>query len=285
MREEIYPMIQTEANRRLLSFQLCGITNPNPSYEVVRKNSGTTCIEFVESGCGTIHFDDDIFYPTGNDTYILQEGHDQHYYSDKNDPWKKYFVNIAGELGRNFIAGYGLENYSHYPGLSIKAELLRIIDLAKYREQDYTMEYILILNEIFYKMRKAVEKKNISSSLADEMKDYIDAKIVDPFCIKDLCKISLKSESQTNRIFKKAFGVTPYAYLLDKRISLSKKMLTGSNLSLKEIARDLQFADEYYFSNVFKQKTGMRPTEYRQSMFLTSNYQHAIMGIDKEMNE
>ena len=264
MREEIYPITQTSINRKLVNFQICGITHPNKSYEIIRKPSDITCIEFVECGCGTIHFDDKTFYLSENDTYFLQAGHNQHYYSDTNEPWKKYFLNISGTLSDHLISGYNLENHTYFHGLSIKSELCRIIELAKQTDTDYTTEYIAILNEIFYKMRQFIEKQSNISNLANDMKDFLNTKITEPFCIEDLCKFSLKSESQTNRIFKTAFGITPYAYLLNKRISMSKKMLKGSSLPLKEIARRLQFADEYYFSNVFKKKTGFSPIEYKK---------------------
>ena len=73
-----------------------------------------------------------------------------------------------------------------------------------------------------------------------------------------------RSESQTIRIFKRAYGVTPYAYLLEKKLDLAGQLLRDTNLSVREIAEKLSFADEYYFSNVFKKKTGVSPSVYRR---------------------
>ena len=58
-----------------------------------------------------------------------------------------------------------------------------------------------------------------------------------------MCKHISKSESQTIRIFKKAYGVTPYTYILDKKISLAKKITetlrkAGVDVSLKIIEQD-----------------------------------------------
>ena len=47
-------------------------------------------------------------------------------------------------------------------------------------------------------------------------------------------------------------------------IEFAKKLLIDTNLSVREIALKLCFADEYYFSNIFKTKTGKTPTEYRR---------------------
>jgi AraC-like DNA-binding protein len=73
-----------------------------------------------------------------------------------------------------------------------------------------------------------------------------------------------KSKSQITRIFKTAYGETPYKYLLSKRIDLAKTALTETNDPIKSIAADLCFYDEYYFSSYFKSITGHSPSEYRK---------------------
>ena len=73
------------------------------------------------------------------------------------------------------------------------------------------------------------------------------------------------SESQTIRLFKKNFGTTPYTYVLNKKINFAKKLLIDTNLSVKEISTKLCFSDEYYFSNIFKEKVGCSPSQYRRS--------------------
>ena len=59
--------------------------------------------------------------------------------------------------------------------------------------------------------------------------------------------------------------MTPYAYVLGKRIDLSKKLLVDTNLTVKQIADKLCFTDEYYFSNLFKRKVGVSPAAYRRA--------------------
>jgi two-component system response regulator YesN len=37
-----------------------------------------------------------------------------------------------------------------------------------------------------------------------------------------------------------------------------------TSLSVKEVAQKLCFSDEYYFSNIFKEKVGCSPSQYRK---------------------
>ena len=84
--------------------------------------------------------------------------------------------------------------------------------------------------------------------------------------MNQLYQFASKSESQAIKIFKKEFGITPFKYLWQKKIGLAKSMLKSTNLSVKEIAFRLNYADEYYFSNAFKQKVGISPSEYRKRL-------------------
>ena len=262
--EDIYYVNQTSYDRSIFYVQMCGITYPDKTYEIGRPNASLYCIEYIEKGTGTVHIGDNTFYPEEGDCYFLQAGYTHHYYSDKNNPWKKCFVNISGSLMDSLVEGYQLKNTFHFKKLDVSKELYSIIEIGKQHRGGYTEEIIRIINTIFYKMRESVKEINFTSELAEKMKDYLRTNAASKFKIEKLCEYISRSESQTIKIFKEAYGITPYAYFLDKKIGLAKGMLLNTNLSVKQIAYELSFTDEYYFSNVFKSKVGVSPGKYRK---------------------
>ena len=265
MKEDIYQINQKNDMKDILRLTICGITYPDKSYEIFRTRSNTACIEYVEQGTGTVQVNNKVFHPVEGDSYFIYQGQKHHYYSDKENPWKKYFINLSGSLIESFTEGYRIKDIYHFQGLNLKKELCEIIELSKNPENDSTEEIICILNTIFIKMHNHIKEKSSASQIAEEMKNYLSIHSSGKFKIEDLCRHISKSESQTIRIFKNAYGITPYAYVLNKKISLAKNMLLNTNLSVKEIAYKLCFADEYYFSNIFKSKTGMSPTRFRKT--------------------
>lgn len=265
MNEDIYYINQTSYARNIFDVQMCGITYPDKTYEIIRNNSKVACIEFIVKGMGTVHINDKTFYPGEGDSYFLHTGMNHHYYADRENPWKKVFINLSGSLFDSLVEGYQLKNSFHFKGLDVSKELYGIIEIAKQNKVDSTEEIICIVNRIFYKMRESVKENNFTSELAEKMKDYLRIHAASKFKIEELCNYISRSESQTIRIFKEAYGITPYAYVLNKKINLAKGMLINTNLSVKQIAYNLNFADEYYFSNVFKSKVGVSPTKYRKS--------------------
>ena len=44
----------------------------------------------------------------------------------------------------------------------------------------------------------------------------------------------------------------------------AKELLTGTDLSMKEICSEIGYADPNYFSRSFKKNTGLTPTEYKE---------------------
>ena len=265
MNEELYRINQKSETRDLIKFHLCGTTFPDKSYSINRPFSSVWCLEYVEEGCGTVTINGETFFPEAGDSYFLQAGKDHYYYASGDYPWKKHFINISGKLVESLVEGYGLSKTSHFVGLDLGSELKRIIEIAKRGEMDNTVELIAILNEMFLKMHNSIKKDDELSFLGIRMKDFLNTQITSKFHIELLCKHISKSESQTIRIFKKIFGITPYTYVLDKKIDFAGKLLIDTNLSVKEIATKLCFSDEYYFSNIFKEKTGCSPSQYRRS--------------------
>ena len=262
--EKIYYINQNELLKSVIRLHICGISYPYKNYIVKRDISSVAVIEYIEKGRGVVHIDDNTFYPKEGDCYLLQSGKRHHYHSDPHDPWQKIFINFSGPLAEKIIEAYGLENTNYFPQLNIKDELFDIINAAK-DSKDNPSAYISgVINTILTKMYLKLHTTKTISETAAMMKDYLDSKITSAFSMWELCEFISKSESQAINIFKKDFGITPYAYLLQKKISFAKTMLKNTNLTVKEIAYNLKFTDEYYFSNIFKSKVGISPSNYRK---------------------
>jgi len=55
-------------------------------------------------------------------------------------------------------------------------------------------------------------------------------------------------------------------------ISEAKVLLTSSNKKITEIASELNFNDQYYFSNFFKKHTGLNPSGFKEKNKKEYNY-------------
>ncbi|MDQ0058981.1 helix-turn-helix domain-containing protein [Paenibacillus harenae] len=74
------------------------------------------------------------------------------------------------------------------------------------------------------------------------------------------------SRSYFSQCFKDLVGMTFNEYLRHIRIEKAKEYLQYTQKTIQWIAENTGYADQKYFSRVFLEKTGMLPSEYRQSI-------------------
>lgn len=82
-----------------------------------------------------------------------------------------------------------------------------------------------------------------------------------------LSHIRFVSKFHLLRLFKKYYGQTPKQYLTDKRIEKSKHHLK-TGMSITETCFAVGFEDLSSFSTLFKNKTGLTPTEFKENQTL-----------------
>ena len=73
------------------------------------------------------------------------------------------------------------------------------------------------------------------------------------------------SRNQFTRIFRSFWGISPSEYQIRSRMNQAKYLLSSTDLSIRDIAAELGYADHYFFARQFKQKTGVTPGQFRES--------------------
>jgi len=246
---------------------MAGISYRDRNYKIERKCSDTSLVEYVISGTGTIKTENKIYHPKAGDSYILSEGKSQYYYSDSKDPWVKIWVNFSGSFSRQIIDAYGLSDtvLFHCDTREYIEKMHRILQNKGKSPKELLNEAVIVFHQLIQYLSENSEKQINIPKEAEILKDYIDTNFYSEVSLKTLSSLIFKSPSQTIRIFKKHFGMTPYEYCTETRIKKARLLLKQTNCSVKEVAFRLGFCDEHYFSNLFHKKTGMKPSEYRNS--------------------
>ena len=81
--------------------------------------------------------------------------------------------------------------------------------------------------------------------------------------IQQIAEEQSVSYSNFRKLFKEHTGFSPAVYQQDLRLQRAKELLSTTDMSIKEIAYQLNFESPDYFSAKFKSKTGRRPSELR----------------------
>ena len=82
----------------------------------------------------------------------------------------------------------------------------------------------------------------------------------------DLTKVSKVSYSGLRALFQAAGQGTLHQHIQRVRLDHARLLLADKRLSIKDVARQMDFSSEFYFSHFFRRHTGMTPTAFRMHL-------------------
>jgi AraC-like DNA-binding protein len=102
-------------------------------------------------------------------------------------------------------------------------------------------------------------------------KDLADARYFEPLDVDDLARAAGLSRAHFSRAFRAAFGESPHAYLLTRRLERAAALLRTTDRSVAEICLAVGLQSVGSFTTSFGRSYGMSPTAYRASFPPASN--------------
>ena len=261
----VHPSYQEDHPLQLL---MTGITHPDPEYHIRRPAvNGLYVLEYVISGKGHVRFGDMQFSPSAGDVYFLQPYAAVDYYSDRKDPWEKVWFNLKGPLIESLCHGYGLNGLVYYHDCPLKELFFDALEEGReWRGEIYpfTAKIHRIIAALYDWKKQHPEYQKTPEGIC--LKEYLDQHWQEKVSLEELANLIGKSQIQVLRIFQRDWSVTPGQYLRKLRLDFACQYLENTVFSVKEISLMLGFKDEFYFSNWFKQKTGLAPQHDRESL-------------------
>ena len=103
-------------------------------------------------------------------------------------------------------------------------------------------------------------------------KDLADARYFEPLGVDDLADAAGLSRAHFSRAFRRAFGESPHAYLLTRRLERAAALLRGTDHSVAEICFCIGLQSVGSFTTSFTRTFGISPTAYRDQFPPAADY-------------
>ncbi len=204
------------------------------------------------------------------DVMILFPGVRHAYHPVRETGWHEYWVGFSGEhafrLWHNGL--FSPVRAVHRIGLSAEllADFEQIIRLCRQQTPGFqvrlgalVLQLLAHIHAIETSSRTSLEDSELVYRARQIMQSHVETGIT----VEEIAAEIGVNYTRLLEFFRQYTGLTPYQYFLQMRVHRAKELLQDQKLSIKEIAARLTFENQYYFSRLFRRKTGMTPTQWR----------------------
>ncbi len=238
-----------------------------------RKSLDSYLFMVVLSGEGTFTYNGNKRYLKSNDIVFIDCKKKYSHRSSSANPWELIWVHFNGSLIDKYYKLFSKKMDSviiiSESAPDFKKTLLQLIDLASSGNIISELLSSNLLNTLITQLL-TLEKLDINKHKSfnfekiNKIKQYIDNNFQQDLSLDKIAKEFYISKYYMSREFKKNYGITINNYIINKRITLAKKLLRFTDKPISTIAQLCGINGSSYFNKIFQKNESMSPTEYRK---------------------
>ncbi|MFY0731626.1 helix-turn-helix domain-containing protein [Pseudomonas sp. NFX15] len=177
-------------------------------------------------------------------------------------PW---LTDLQHQLGFSDDAAFRRFSLTHtrdpelFAGLAQLYEVLVDPQQAVLRKHSVAVEFF---TDVQLRLNPAEQPLREPNFKLERAADYIREHCTQLLKLEDICEAAQLSPSYLIRAFKQHYGMTPHAFLVNRRIQFAQDQLRSGKL-IADVALEAGFADQAHFQRAFKQHLAATPGQYR----------------------
>lgn len=230
----------------------------------------------ITAGESTFHYRDDRYHIHAGNLVLMNPEWVHACNPIEDRPWAYLMLYVDADWMTDLRYAAGLLDTPHwqdistpvisdatwYEGYRQMASCLLDPQRALLDKQTEVVEYLsALMHELAG--QSALPLAKTPATLRD-LAAHLDDHAVEEISLDDLCDRSGYSPGHLIRAFKQHFGLTPHAYLINRRIQLGQRELKDGT-PIAEAALNAGFNDQPHFQRTFKRLVAATPKQYRQS--------------------
>jgi AraC-like DNA-binding protein len=214
---------------------------------------------------------------------ILFPGEWHRFKPDENVGWDEYWVGFQGEIADNLIKNKFFNSKEALINIGIKEEVVSLItEIIEHTKEEKSGYQPLVSGALLHLLgyvhrtlrQQQFKEENHVEIIINKARILLRQKIDAEVSMEDIAKELNVSYSWLRKMFKTYTGIALGQYLIQLKIERAKTLLSNPSKTIKEIAYDLHFESCFYFSKLFKEKTGLSPDVFRNKMNSNFSHQH-----------
>jgi len=250
-----------------------GFEQCDPDYLIQRDGFDFTVIELVASGEGLVVLDGQKHPLQPGTLFTYSISTKLEIRSSPTRQMTKYFLCFSGRSAERRLQAAGVPpgRVRHLPLFGEAQQLFEDIvregrhgRAASSRICGTLAEVLLLKIEELGRWTGGSAKDGEEEFLA--CRTLIDRRFLELRTLEEITRAARTSSIRLCRLFRRYQGVSPYQYLLKRKMGHAAELLLGSAMLVKEVAEQVGYADPYHFSRCFKKVHRVSPREFQRSL-------------------
>lgn len=242
-----------------------------PAYFTERQHLNSFLVVYTLAGKGYLHYRTQEYELLPHQVFFI-DCHDYQYYkTDQTDLWEMAWVHFNGSSSRGYYEQFvkngppviSVDPASPIPG--IIGQLLEANRQKDIRTEPLSSKYLVdMLTELLLATSPQESAGAFLPAHIQNIISDLDKRFQEKISLDQLASQHAISKYHLLRECKKYTGYTPNEYLIHRRITYAKELLTYSDLTIGAIANQAGMENVSHFINLFKQRVEMTPLAYRK---------------------
>lgn len=178
------------------------------------------------------------------------------------------WIRLSGDELKDYLTRYPIptntaihtQNVSFLRGFidAVRSEV--IIKKAGYADMICSLLFQIILE--LYRKTNDRDFKNETESRLSKARYEIIKNPQKKHSLESLAALCGYSPGRFSHLYKNIYGISPMQSVINERISMAKTLLEYGGFSISDVSSACGFENIYYFSKLFKQRTGIAPSRF-----------------------
>ena len=125
-----------------------------------------------------------------------------------------------------------------------------LLDLVSQLLDSYGSSHAFAVDPVFEQLKPAIA--------------FMDRHMLDNPSLAEIAKVVHLAPNYFHRKFTSTFHITPFNYMLKRRLDLGRQLLLNTDLTLQHIAKRCGFYSAFHFSKMFKKHYSLSPKQFRK---------------------
>lgn len=227
-------------------------------------------IHYILDGKGEFFVNNNCYHLKKGQGFLIEPDYQTVYMADAENPWTYVWVGFSGKKSKEILNSIGISQ--EFPIFTCEEEQhpeKYVMDMLSHNNANpsdlYRQSAMLYL---FFSCLAKANKDDSGVKSQDNIYithaiRYIQNHYSESIRIEEIARYVGLNRSYLSTLFKKHTGLSPLKYLQNFRLTKAAHLLSMTQLSIASIAFSCGYQEPESFHKIFRQTTGLSPSQYR----------------------